>query len=628
MLDPQSRVIYLDALHPPPGYVLDRAIATTFSLDLLSLLMAPLSMVFSAQGAAENINKDPIGFLESLQRIQDRLVVFCQAGRIMVPKVDTRLYSYLEPVVVEVQPPAGGVFHPKIWLLRFKPEVDNGDICYRLLCLSRNLTFDRSWDTLLSLEGYLDGSRQRGFGLNRPLAGFVQTLPSLILPDRVVSVQAQNIVDQLADEVARVCFEPPAPFDRIVAFKPVGIEGYKRLKFPKTYRRLLVVSPFLSGSLVRKLLSQGDDNVLISRPESLDELPAHLLAQLRINTNTHIYVMNELAERPDNEEVDADNQIGTGEDLSGLHAKLYIAENGWQARALTGSANATQAGFNGSNIEFLVELEGKRSLMGIDQFLGQKDQQASLLAMLQPYRQVSQTPTPEAIIRQELEQILEHARQTIITAGLSLSVVSDKDQTYTLTLGIESALALADPSIMGVCYPISRNREQGLTFKPLLSGRAVTFTQVSLEGLTSFIVFELTAQLENQHATLKFVLNLPIEGMPVERDQKVLQSLIADKNRFIRYLLFLLAEDKEFGIQDLLGWNETSGDNGQLGFDAGVPLLEELVRAASRQPDKIGRIAHLVDNLKQTTEGESLLPEGFDQIWEAFMKFHQQGQKQ
>ena len=45
MLEPGKRLLYLEELRPPEGYQLDRAIATTFSLDLLSLLMAPLSMV-------------------------------------------------------------------------------------------------------------------------------------------------------------------------------------------------------------------------------------------------------------------------------------------------------------------------------------------------------------------------------------------------------------------------------------------------------------------------------------------------------------------------------------------------------------------------------------------------------
>ena len=34
MLAPDNRALLLDALRPPPGYSLDRAVATTFTLDL------------------------------------------------------------------------------------------------------------------------------------------------------------------------------------------------------------------------------------------------------------------------------------------------------------------------------------------------------------------------------------------------------------------------------------------------------------------------------------------------------------------------------------------------------------------------------------------------------------------
>lgn len=46
MLDPEVRYTYLEELRPPVGYVLDWAVATTYSLDLLTLLLAPLAMVF------------------------------------------------------------------------------------------------------------------------------------------------------------------------------------------------------------------------------------------------------------------------------------------------------------------------------------------------------------------------------------------------------------------------------------------------------------------------------------------------------------------------------------------------------------------------------------------------------
>ena len=218
MLDARARLVYLDQLRPPEGYRLDRAIATTFSLDLLSLLAAPISMVLSQSENGYDILRDPIAVHEALRQTTNRLAVFCQQGHIAAPTQDTRLFSLLEHVVVEVRPPhRKGVFHPKTWVLRFESKYK--PVLYRVMCLSRNLTFDRSWDTVLTLEGYVE-DRQRGFAHNRPLVDFVQALPTLAV-GTVPSTIGENI-DRLAEELRRVRFEPPADFEDITQFIPLG----------------------------------------------------------------------------------------------------------------------------------------------------------------------------------------------------------------------------------------------------------------------------------------------------------------------------------------------------------------------------------------------------------------------
>src|SRR5690554_7042728 len=104
--------------------------------------MAPLAMTLFEAGNREDILRDPIAVLEALRQSTDKLAIFCQQGRISVPREDTGLYSYLEGIVNDVQPEGEGVFHPKVWLLRFTAEDRN--TFYRFLCLSRNLIFDNS----------------------------------------------------------------------------------------------------------------------------------------------------------------------------------------------------------------------------------------------------------------------------------------------------------------------------------------------------------------------------------------------------------------------------------------------------------------------------------------------------
>src|SRR6266511_4957732 len=136
MLSLDHRSLFLNALRPPVGYEFDRGIGTTFTLDLTTLLMAPLSLSL-LDGIDSPLGlEDPIILLEGLRRSAEKLTIFCQAGRIAVPARFNHLYRFLENRVVEVQSPRGGVFHPKLWLLRYMAK--DAPIIYRLLCLTRN----------------------------------------------------------------------------------------------------------------------------------------------------------------------------------------------------------------------------------------------------------------------------------------------------------------------------------------------------------------------------------------------------------------------------------------------------------------------------------------------------------
>lgn len=97
MLEPGARVLLLDAFRPPAGYQFDRAIGTTFSLDLHALLVAPLALAaFDWETPDGRLPDDPVALLESLRRCADRIDLFYQAGEIALPAGYHRLYTWLE----------------------------------------------------------------------------------------------------------------------------------------------------------------------------------------------------------------------------------------------------------------------------------------------------------------------------------------------------------------------------------------------------------------------------------------------------------------------------------------------------------------------------------------------------
>lgn len=616
LLEPFNRLKLMEQFRPPDGYKLDRAIGTTFSLDLYSLLMAPLAMAMFEYDDKDEAFQDPMALLESLRGMADKIYIFCQKGRIAVPKNDSYLFSYLEPMVVEVVPDSEkGIFHPKVWLLRYMNQDDA--IIYRFLCLSKNMTFDKSWDTVLTLDGEYQSERKLAYARNRPLSAFISALPGL---GKNVSKPVKSAVRLLADEVLRADFLPPDSFDDL-AFYPIGINGYSKGLDIMGYDRSLILSPFLHESVVSLISEPGKKNIIISREESFDALDSKVLSDLCQHLS--LYTMEHSAEvsPADPENQNAGKDTRGEEDLSGLHAKLYILESGWDAHILTGSANATRPAFNAINVEFMTEIIGKKSRVGIDVLMGlEKDApEVSLQKLLVPYKMPDEPVTVDDV-RKKLEISIENARRKISRADLLVRITFGDDGHYHMEL---KAGKKADLNIdaAATCRPVMLSETYSLDISPLGSGSSVVFNNVTMQALTSFWVFEVTAEEKGIKLSASFILNLTVEGMPEGRNKFILQHLIANSEKFVRYLIFLLVEDPEEAYIGASSGHVSGTSNGMANYGGvNFPLLEELVRAYSRNPDKLSRVDSLVNDLKSSDDWEKILPPGFDGIWDAFKK--------
>src|SRR5688500_15940780 len=119
MLEPQDRLLLLEALRPPQGFTFDEGIGTTFSLDLLALLTAPLAFtLFDSQDLTLPDVAGSMEVLHSARQYASKLAVFCQSSHVSVPRAILAQYAFLEETIVECQGRRRGLFHPKVWLLR------------------------------------------------------------------------------------------------------------------------------------------------------------------------------------------------------------------------------------------------------------------------------------------------------------------------------------------------------------------------------------------------------------------------------------------------------------------------------------------------------------------------------
>lgn len=601
MLAPDDRRTLLEALRPPTGYQLDRAIGTTFSLDLQALLLAPLAFtLFGWQDSASPTGADPLALLQAVRSYAARIHIFCQAGQIAIPRPNQLLLAYLERSVFEVTAPdSRGIFHPKVWALRFAPVQSGGVLRYRLLCLSRNLTFDRSWDTALVLDGEVI-DRRYGYGGNSPLAEFIEALPSMArrpVPNRVL-----DDVSLMQSELRKLRWVLPEGFTSLT-FHPIGHRGRRSWPFADAPDRRLVVSPFLVPGTLERLSAAGRNHVLISRAQALEAVDPRVLAHFAA-----LYTLDQTLE-PEPAESDEED-VQAADPLTGLHAKLYVEEVGAEAHVWTGSANATSAFEH--NVEFLARLSGSKKSCGINAFLDNGQRGRGIMRMLRPFCPPEQSVLPDPV-EEKLERRLQAGRQALVDAMLHGAVSLVPNSSYEVNVQCERVGAALPPRVTGCCWPISIQASAAIPLC-LDQNPVARLGLLSLEALTSFLAFELTATEGNRSAMTRFVLAVPLTGVPNERDARLLRSMLRDRNQVLRFLYLLLAE----GNADPQAMLEAFGGQhgGRAAAEAfGLPLLEAMLRALDRNPAKLDAVGRFIDDLRKTPEGRELLPLDLDAVW-------------
>lgn len=599
MLRPDERQHLLELLRPPVGCKLDVAVGTTFSLDLIGALMLPLSFAFfDWEHEDGELIADPLALMEALRRYGDRFTIFCQSGQIRLPAKYPPLVTFLEPCIYDVTPPdSDGVFHPKMWALRFISA--EGEIRYRVLCLSRNLTFDRCWDTVVALDGTLT-DRTNAIAANHPLGDLVSALPGL--SRRPLPRARREGIAKIADELRRVRFIWPEGFDENQCrFWVGGLNGRKAEPFGTRRDRALIVSPFLSTPVIQEFMKRNGELHLVSRPECLQELPQETLqacASVR-------YLAPEVVE-----EADEDAVRGKDEVLDGLHAKLFVIDRGWDASVFSGSFNATTHALR-HNVEFMVELVGRRSQFGVEQFLRQVKGETNFADLLKRY-DVNAPAVPADATSQQLDELILAIKRAIANAGPRLvATPADEKDLFDLRLEWERAPQWPDAAAELRAWPITQPADAGHALAEL-----IVFPRLSYIGLTPLMAFSVMVKIGEIERKSIFVMNLPLKGAPEDRQDRVVRSLIENRDQLLRYILFLLACGEESAASgDLRTLLRTPGD----GLDGNLRhpyLLETMLRALHRSPAQLARVESLLEVLRKQSGSSELLSNDFQKVWE------------
>lgn len=581
MLDiKKHRLDYGAMLIPPPGFRLAKAVAATYTLDLNTLLSIPVALFFS-QTLEGNFDAERVQLLEAVQRCPNVLRIYHQQGKIHVPRKHNRLYGLLEPCVVGILPDnAYTAFHPKVWVLRY--EHDHEPTVYRVIVLSRNLTYDRSWDIAVHLDGEVTEERQ---SKNDPIVSFVKHL---------LSYEGFDGDRKFITDLSKVQFKTPNGFNQNFFFHPVGVNGYENPIPTQTGRRALCISPFVHDEAIHTLWENVSDELLLfGCKEELRRLNPETLEDVRAFCISDLIVDGESLEQ---------GEDGEGEQLEqNLHAKLYVfqgesSSNQW----FIGSANATKAAFE-RNIEFILELRGTGAAVQLDQLKDEllgKDEQGGIF---QKY-EAPDDPVDYTKIRKLEEQL--RLLEFYLLKQLQIKTAEVKPSENGANYDLHLVLDPSSRKWSGLLVKLSPFNSDGIDPEELSPGHIseLVFHNINESNLSRFLRFEIWQGSERLRA---FLMKVDIKGIPESRVSRILKSIINSRGRFFEYLRFLLADDLNkdpVGTDsgDVGGISTSEGDSA---WDASIPIFEKLLLAASRSPRRLQAIDDVIQQLRKE-EGE------------------------
>lgn len=605
-LHPDVRNLYGASLRPPPGFVFDAGVAATFSLDLETALSIPVALALFSFEDTDDLLKSPLALLEGLERAADRIAIFCEVGRIQAQSApQSRLCMLLERLITEVAAPRGGSFHPKLWALRYRP-VDAGQPArMRLLILSRNLTRDRSWDVSLCLDGDIGRGRRR---CNQPLVNLLESLPSMA--QGTPPEHAPQLVAALAEDLQRTNWQQPVPFEKVsFAVNGIGRRPWK----PQSCFRLGIVSPFCDTATLRMLADVADEPLrLVSRSEELVSVSTDVLDRFQ-----EVSVMDSLAETEDGESDDGNDSIAPPP--SGLHAKVFVQELGWNTAITVGSGNATTAALIARrNVEILATLTGRRSRLGtVDEIFGQD----GFGRMLRPFQSNEISPIDHELV--EAERRIDHARRELAQAGLTLVCTDERSEQedqrlWRVVLQADHALKL-DGLSTATSWPITLGEDHARdVLTALRQGDRIEIGALPLVDVTRFLAFRLTDSIHPKASAL-FAMSLSIDGPPGNRHQAILRWVLDSKESFLRYLRLLLA-DLGDPLSAQLAARPTTGTGSWSSAADDEPILEDMVRSLSHDRNRLGAVERLMERLEQAPgdDNTEVVPEDFVELWAAF----------
>ncbi len=341
----------LEALRPPPGWRVDRAILSTYSAEptvIFALLLA-LAARDDDEGSGTRVD-----VARALTDLRGRVKFIVQRGRFAAPRKSQHVFALLDRFVREVPwdegrivGEAGKSWHAKLALVRLDEVDAKSNPQWRFWVGSRNFTRDTSWDIGMSLD-----SVSHGKSGGRVLSGIEQVATRL-----ADYAGAYKSWQPLIKELSNTRWNVPRGLDiRQVSLLLPEDKARGFPTPPSNVKQMLAVAPYVDAQTIRELKNWVDQPpTLLSTIQELkknNDSNEKNLEGVELLTLPETTETNESSPDEDDSQIDAILDNGT----RGLHAKFLWARHRGGARLWLGSPNLTERAWR-RNAEVFAEIE-------------------------------------------------------------------------------------------------------------------------------------------------------------------------------------------------------------------------------------------------------------------------------
>lgn len=335
----------LEIVSPAPGFVLERALCSSYSAQ--TAVLAAMLMAMIRQGTFDG-HGSRNALAHALHRLKGKVHFLVQHGRFTGPRARNPIVHLLDRFVVQVPYDERlASWHPKVCVLHYVKKLSDGgqESAWRLWLGSRNFTRDDSWDMAFTLA-------------SEPVGGQGTSLPDIAQVAARLAATAGVSTAWQADLKALARVKWDVPKGLCVEEVKLFVEGDKLRTLPPVpanTKRVIAVSPFLDAWALEALVERLGPKVrpvLISTDICLEATAR--LARTRLAKydllSLGISGQDILEEDPEAEQTAEEDPQPRG-----LHAKFIWTEGPGRGELRVGSTNLTQRGWK-NNAEIMATI--------------------------------------------------------------------------------------------------------------------------------------------------------------------------------------------------------------------------------------------------------------------------------